>query len=300
MFCLVAPAVTADADGAEPVALALSGSTGAGRLADPHPGCGAGSFGPFRHYDYETTAAPGEFTLLGADARFHMDVHEAPAGGFLPGEDSFLLLANARGTAKLALRSGDCQTPTLLVDGDTVLGEGAWRVGGSSGAYRQIAGSGAFGVDAEAGPGADNAWSLRLSGNFDALDPSLAVAVRDVSWERPGFDYAARRLAVRFGITNSGPGDAFGARLLTWGTTTAGVTPLDASRTRLPDLRAGESTTVRVRYRLAAASPPCDAAVASCRFRATLDVRLPDALDVPATHHAEVEVRAPDLPSGGI
>jgi hypothetical protein len=316
ILCL---AVVATAVRAAPysISIAATGSNGVGRITTPGRPCAEGGDGASWHYDYGSPLAPGKFSGLPGELRFHLDLHSedgstrvdprAPrvSPAFLQGEESHASLVNRRGTVKLRLSAGDCAKPPLQFDGTTTSGSGTWRVGSSSGAYRNATGNGTFTLTADVAPGADNPFDLQLAGSIDVLLPSLKVDVVQTYWGFLGADYLIRKVTVVYRITNTGPGDAFGVRLVSSSSSTPGVTALGPVPQNLGDLlgdpdgagpASGDSEIIRVRYQLGLLQP-CNLVLLGCTFDTTLGVEMPDALDRPATYtHTNTGVRAPDFP----
>jgi hypothetical protein len=291
------------------VNLSLSGKNGVGRIVTGGLSCANGGQGNYRHYTIDTPLAPGTFTSLSGQLRGSLDVHhdgvEPPVGpvttnAFLLGNETHVTFSNQRGTIQLRLSSGTCQSPTLPFDGRAVgPAPGTWVVDPTSasntGAYRQTSGSGTFTLTAGIGPGADNPWALGLTGNFTILEPSLGVSVVSVFWGSLGLDYVSRIVSVIYQITNTGPGDVFGASLVTTTSPTAGVTPLGPVPQPIGDLAAGQAATVTVRYQLGLLHP-CALVILGCQFDTNVQVALPDALDRVTSPSASAHVVAPTFP----
>lgn len=309
---LTAVAVTAlvgpPAAGAAPqqLSVTLSGSNGVGTLTVPGLSCQEGGTGSYRHHLLEGPLPSGAFSQLAGTLRANVEVHRdgppppALAPTFLLGSESHLTLANSRGTLRLTLDGGDCTgdgpNAASFSDATHFTASGSLSGAVGTGAYRQatVAG-GSYQLAAEVAPGADNEWSIGVSGAVDVLQPALQVTVDKTYWGNLGTDYAARIVSVRYRVANAGPGDAFAATLTAASSSTAGVTPLGPVPQPLGDLAAGDSEVVTVRYKLGTASP-CGLVVLSCNFATTVAVTLPDALDVVATPTAAVSVHAPSLP----
>ncbi|MEY2571417.1 MAG: hypothetical protein QOE63_1767, partial [Acidimicrobiaceae bacterium] len=216
---------------------------------------------------------------------------------FLAGIESHASLLNQRGAVKVRLSSGSCATPTLAFNGSQASGSGTWTVDRGSGAYRDITGSGSFSMSgAEVNPGADNALDLQLNGSFSIPDPSLSLQVLKTYWGGLGTDYLSRRVTVVYRITNSGPGDAFGAKLTSTTSSTAGVTPLGPTPQTLFDIPSGAYQDVQVRYQFALLTGPCKLVILSCNFSTTVNVDFPDAFDVSHPLSATKPAVAPTLP----
>lgn len=320
LMCL---AVLATAVRAAPYGISIdaSGANGSGRINTPGRPCAEGGDGASWHYDYESPLTAGTFSALAGELRFHLDLHSedgstrtppldkpappAVSPAFLQGEESHTSLINDRGTVKLRLTSGTCQAPALTFDGSSASGSGAWHVGGSTGSYRNATGSGTFRLVAGVAPGADNPFSLVLDGSLDILAPSLKVEVVETYWGFLGADYLVRKVTVVYRITNTGPGDAFGARVVKVTSPTNGVTVLGPVPQALGDLLGdpdgagpltGDSEIVRIRYQFGLLKP-CALVILGCVFDTKLEVSMPDALDRPATYsQTTVGVRAPDFP----
>jgi hypothetical protein len=308
--------VQAPASADSPVALTLSGSNGVGAIDTPGLECAAGGTGEQRTSLLETTIAPNVLGSLPAAVRSSIEVHTDPElAAVSGGDDSFLLsatsrtaVANDRGVIQATLTSagaagalGDCPVATLDYDPTSMIvtGSGTWSVNGgpgtSSGSYAGATGGGTFTLSARVGPGADNPWSLDLDGSVAVRQPALTVSVERAYWANLGIDYLTRVVTVAVRVTNSGSGDAYGARLVTAGSPTAGVTSLGPVPQALGDIAAGESTVVIVRYKLGLLGP-CALLILGCNFVASIGAQLPDALDVPVNAAQNVAVHAPDLP----
>lgn len=274
---------------------------------------------------------------LPGNLRMHLDLHseehivrsqpgEVPApsqSAWLQGGDSAVTLSNQRGTVTLELRStngGDCTPPHgLTFDGLQASGPATWEITDSTGSYRDAVGDGTASFSASVAPGADNAWDLSLDGDIAVLQPDLQLEVVDTYWAFLGTHYLARIVTVIYRVTNTGPGDAFGVWLTeadspTQGVELIGPLPLIGDippewaqdpeaigpvPQYLADLPSGDSTIVRLRYKLPKPSgnPPCHFIILGCEFESTLTFDMPDALDVvEAPKSATVDVSAPDFP----
>ena len=297
---------------AVPLTFTVQATNGEGNSRTPGRPCGDGGDGAYWHYDYGSALAGGIFSSLAGEVRVHLDLHSdlarfpntagaypAPGGGptaFLLGGESHASLLNDRGSLKLRLTSGSCATPTLAFDGSTASGPGQWAVHAGAGAYRQAAGTGTFTLtQAEVNPGADNRLQMSFSGGVDVLQPSLKVEVLGSYWGQLGADYVSRRPTVVYRITNTGPGDSFGARLVDAQPATNGVRVLGPRQLALGDLSSGESIQVEIRWQLGTTAP-CALVILGCRFDTTLTVDLPDALDVRHVSSKTVAAKAPLSP----
>ncbi len=352
----IAPAARAAENQADPYGfgggVAVQATNGAGRINNAGLPCAEGGDGAYWHYDYGAPLAPDDMSVLPApppaELRLHLDLHSEDSAtrttpvdqkgqpvppspprkpnAFLQGQESHASLVTERGTVKLRLQSGTCDSPTLSFDGTTASGAGTWSVDTSSGAYRQATGNGAFTVAAGVAPGADNPFQLQLDGGLQILQPGLQVCVRDAYWGLLGVDYLLRRLTVIYQISNPGPGDAFGAQFVDATSTTAHRMPVTATqvpRRKLGDLMASgpascpqrsedplqalvspppatpppaQSELVRVRYQLPLSDPPCSLVVLECAFDAAVQVDMPDAFDRPEVKQQTVTVRVPNFP----
>lgn len=300
----------------QPLTVSATGTNAVGRIVDPGRRCADGGSGQYRHVGVEsplpitpnaviTAAAPGFI-------RGTFDVHhdgDEPVGtpispsanqAFLQGTESHVTLSNQRGAVQLRLSAGNCATPTLSFDGHTVSGAGTWKIDpvGTNGDYQGATGTGTFNLSLGVAPGADNPWSLSLNGNISVPQPSLKVEVVSTTWGNLGVDYVTRRVTVTYRVTNTGPGDTFGAVMTNTSSPTPGVTPLGPQPQPLGDLRNGESTTFSVRYAFTLLAGPCQLIILGCEFDTRVAVSMPDVLDkadVPppsATNH----VKAPTFP----
>lgn len=315
---LQGPAALADTP--SPIDVSVTGANGSGRINTPGRPCGfvsgdgevgPGGDGAAWHYDYSAPLAGGSFGLAPSDLRFHLDLHSGqlthaqpgvPANvradnAFLLGKESHATVVTQRGTVKLRLASGTCQTPTLRFDGTTVTGAGSWSLGDATGAYRGATSTGgSFTLGAtDVAPGADNRFDLRLVGGIEVLKPKLKVEVLGTYWGFLGVDYALRRVTVIYKVTNVGDGDSYGVQLTKASTSTAGAGAIGPVPQKLGDLLAGESETVRVAYQLGLLQP-CTLVILGCKLSTTLEVLMPDALDRPATLSATTATKAPTLP----
>jgi len=317
LFVVGAPSASAATNPGPPGGISVVAFDGSGNSSTPGRSCSDGTgaeqgTGAYWHYDYGADLAPNSFSKLDSTSRVHLDLHSdtqryqnasgayaAGSTAFLQGGESHLSILNQRGSVKVRLHSGTCTAPTLAFNGSNASSApdgGTWEVDTGSGAYRDITGSGTFTLtNAEVNPGADNALNLTLKGPFTVPDPSLKLEVANSYWGGLGTDYLTRRVTVQYRITNTGPGDAFGASLVSTASPTSGVTPLGPTPQQLFDLPAGASQIVQVRYQLAGISPPCRVILA-CVFQTSATVSLPDAFDVPHTFAATVTTTAPTLP----
>lgn len=309
MFLVAAFAPIAGA-GTYPVAVTVEALDGSGRSVTPGRGCDAGGAGAYWHYEYGATVPGGRFGAQPSETLVHLELHSdlqrfpnvdgpydpgSDPRAFLQGVESHASFLNERGSVKVRLASGSCDAPTLAFDGSHASGAGTWQVASGTGAYREIAGSGTFTMNAEVNPGADNRLALDLAGEFVIDEPSLQVDVVQTYWGSLGTDYLSRRVSVVYRITNTGPGDSYGGSITDLTNPTSGVSPLIATPIPLGDLAAGESRDLTVRHQLDLLEP-CFLVVLGCRFQTSFTVHLPDALDQPHVHTATVSARAPDLP----
>ncbi|CAN5742013.1 hypothetical protein BH20ACT2_BH20ACT2_10740 [soil metagenome] len=291
-----------------PVVIGASGANGEGRIETPGRRCADGGDGAYWNYDYGAALAGGLFSALPGELRLHLALHSdevrfpnsglpvAGAGAFLQGDESFAVLANDRGTVKLRLRSGDCDDHTLGFDGITAAGAGAWLVDAGQGAYRDVSGSGSFTFTADVAPGADNPFDVALTGSLAVLQPTFDIEVVDTFWGGLGTDYVTRRPTVVFKITNTGPGDAFGAKVAQISSSTPGVAAINTQAgLALGDLAAGDSEFVATRFQLGLLQP-CQLVVLGCVFSTTTRISWADALDVVTTPQLSRPATAPNLP----
>lgn len=302
------------AAGPVPLAVDIRATDGVGTSEHPGRSCAEEGSGAYWHYDYGAKLAPKVFSSLPGDIRAHLDLHSdvarfpnsagayppPPPGAtaFLQGNESHASLLNERGSLKLRMTSGTCATPSLAFNGTVAAGAGTWAVGsdGGAGAYRQATGSGTFTLTGEVNPGADNTLALKLNGSIGVLQPSLRVDAADTYWGGLGTDYLTRRVTVVYKVTNTGPGDSFGARMVSATSPTAGVSALGPQDQPLGDLLAGDTQLFKVRYELGL-DKPCALVILGCSFDTVVKVRMPDALDVAQDFTAPVNgVKAPDLP----
>lgn len=318
---------------ATPVSADVSGTNGVVRTTEPGLSCADDGKGSYRHYFADAPLAGGVMSKLAGSIRSTLDVHyDGPSAlgrqgpnAFLLGSESHATLSNQRGSVQVVLRGGTCQEPALTFNGTTAalpFPSGTWNSadGGvtGTGAYRQVSGSGTFGFSAEMNPGADNAWSLRLDGTLDVLQPGLTVKVERTFWGNLGLDYLSRVVSVVYRVGNTGQGDAFNALFKKADPTGPGVRPCAEPPSALntcpngappeqplgdlqscsdPALPAScDTELVTVRYQLAAVGGPCLLVVLGCQFQTKVDVDMADALDVASTKTTTVTVRAPDFP----
>ncbi len=305
---LAAPSVTA-----APGDLTVDASNGEGHIVQPGRPCDDGGDGAYWHYDYGSDLNPGVFSSLPGEVRVHLDLHSdivrfpntdgayepAPAGptAFLLGTESHASLLNDRGSLKVRLASGDCDEPTVAFDGsEASVEDGEWEVAEGSGAYEGATGDGGFDlIRAEVNPGADNTLELVFDGDITVRQPSLDVEVITTYWGQLGLDYLTRRPTVVYRITNTGPGDSFGARITSVQSLTAGATLLTPADWTIGFLPAGESVDMELRWQLGLLQP-CLLVLLGCRFDSRVTVDFPDALDVPHTFAETVTAQAPLLP----
>jgi hypothetical protein len=314
---LLVPAVAASGASASTLTIPGGGikviaADGAGTSTTPGRSCAEGGTGAYWHYDYGADLLGGSFSNLATTSRVHLDLRSdrtryTNASGaytsgpnpaaYLQGVESHASLLNQRGAVKVRLSSGTCANPTLAFDGSNASGTGQWSVDRGSGAYRDITGSGTFTLtNAEVNPGADNALNLQLNGSFTIPDPALSVQVLKTYWGGLGTDYLSRRVTVVYRITNSGQGDAFGAKLTSTSSSTGGVTPLGPTPQALFDIPAGSYQDVQVRYQFSLLLGPCKLVLLDCPFSSTVNVDFPDAFDVAHPLSASVSAKAPNLP----
>ncbi|WP_436794814.1 hypothetical protein [Actinospongicola halichondriae] len=294
-----------------PIDVESTADNGVGNSRAPGRSCDDGGSGAYWHYDYGTDLPQGTLGDLPVELRTHLDLHsdivrqpntsgatppapESPSA-FLQGIESHASFLTDRGTVKIRLSSGDCETPTLGFDGSIASGTGTWTVDRGTGAYREATGSGVFDLTAEVNPGADNTLSLDLNGDLDILEPELQSEVVSTYWGGLGVDYVSRRVTVVYEITNVGPGDAYGVVLDAAGSPTSGVGDLGPAPQGIGDLLAGQSAIVQVRYQLGLLNP-CLLVLLGCDFDSSLELTVPDALDRPTAVTLSNEVEAPTLP----
>lgn len=331
MVAALLPALLGSTAGAAPLTVQAEGTNGIVRETEPGRTCAEDGAGSYRHFAGEAALAPGRLSNLAGNARTTLDVHyDGPAalgrGGpnaFLLGSESHVTLSNQRGSVQILLRKGTCAEPGLAFDGNTATlgtGQGTWSDSAGdvigSGAFRQVTGSGTFGLTAELNPGADNAWSVTLDGNIQVLQPDLTVKVERTYWGNLGLDYLSRIVTVVYRIGNTGPGDSFGSRF-NGVSGSSGVKPCGdivgvlqqcpdggAPAQSLGDLLSCGSTAlpstcdtevITVRYHLALLGP-CALVLLGCTFQSTIQTSMPDALDAASTKSKTVTVKAPDLP----
>jgi hypothetical protein len=287
----------------QPLTVSLTGANGVGRIQDPGRPCSDGGSGQYRHIGIESALPTTPNAVISASLpaviRGTFDVHHdgsepvgSPVGppvnnqAFLQGTESHVTLSNQRGSVALRLSSGSCANPTLAYDGLSVGGNGTWTVDPDSttGSYHPLppnptTGSGTFQLALGVAPGADNPWALLLNGQITVPQPGLQVDVVSTSWGNLGVDYVTRRVTVVYRVTNTGPGDTFGAVVTEASSPTPGVTPLGPVPQNLGDLLHGESTTFTVRYAFTLLAGPCQLVILGCKFDTKVSVKMPDVLD---------------------
>jgi hypothetical protein len=311
----------------------LAGTNGVGRIMVPGRTCSEGGSGNYRHYSFDGPIPAGVLSQLTGTLRGSVDVHhdgvEPPVGpvsggAFLLGDQNHVTLTNYRGAVQLILHGGQCTSATspltFSADGHQIAAgpfNGKWDItsdiGSTNGAYRSASGSGSYTLTAGVAPGADNPWSLQLSGNISILEPKLTATVVKTFWGNLGLDYATRIVSVTYQITNTGTttskGDAFNTAVSNWSSPTNDVHPLGPSTQALGDqlhpqppspqplgdLLSGQSTQVTLRYQLGLLSP-CLLVILNCNFTSVVTMSGPDALDVPGTFSSTLPVTAPNLP----
>jgi hypothetical protein len=299
----------------QPLTTSLSGSNGVGSIVAPGRACSDGGSGSYRHYSIDAPLPGGVLSQLTGSLRGTLDVHhdgqEPPVGpvqggAFLLGTQSHVTLTNYRGAVQLLLKGGQCGSPTSPLtfspDGHQITAgpfTGTFAVNTdpstTNGSYRGSTGSGTYTLTAGIAPGADNAWSLALNGAISILEPTLAVTVDHTFWGNLGLDYATRIVSVTYKVVNNGPGDAYGASLVSTSSPTNDVQALGPQPQPLGDLLNGQSTFVTVRYHLGLLSP-CQAVILNCTFSTVVNLSSPDALDVPAAPSATLSATAPSVP----
>ena len=238
-------------------------------------------------------------SALPGTARLNLDVHsDAPPDAFLMPDQSHVTLSNQRGKVQLQFDAGSCANKTIAFDGTSASGSGTWSVDPehTTDAYRQASGTGTFTFSSSFAEGNAKPWSLQLQGALDVLQPSLSATFIRSYWGNLGADYAGRIGTVVYRLKNEGPGDAFRVRFLT-PTTVPGINTIEMFPTDLDDLGVGETVDVTVRYKIEpqekAAKGPL---IVRREFDTTLNVVLPDALDVAATKQVLVRVSVPSYP----
>ncbi|MFI1100768.1 hypothetical protein [Streptomyces melanogenes] len=282
---LASAAAPAGALGRAPDSVSVSGSSAAGVVTSA-AGCPSGPLDTTRHLTGDTALNPGVFSSLASQLSVDLPFRVGGTQAALPGGEARVALSNARGTLSLALTSGDCTTPTMSYNGTTVSGSGTWTVvpdTAPANAYRGATGSGSFTVTSDVTPGTGRLWTLNLTGNVTLLQPQVAVTQR-AFWGGIG-NYFSRTLSVEYRIRNTGPGDAFGVRLIDALPTDSRITRIGPVPQTLGAIPAGGSARAVVRYRVCAIS---------CRFTATTQTFLTDALD--ANGHTETVPVAVGVP----
>jgi hypothetical protein len=291
------------AEASTPISITASGANGAGRINTPGRSCEDGGDAASWHYAYESSVRPGVFSDLSSEVRVNLDVHgevepsttTGEPTGWLQGTESTAALVNERGTIVLRLADGGgCGNTTAELDRTKVVTAGTWTVDHGSGSYAGATGTGQFGVTAGIAPGADNPWSLQLSGAIEIAQPVLEVAFVRSWWGNLGTDYLTRRPTVLVRVTNRG-GDGFGLTVTAAASPTAGVQPLTGVPIRLGDLPAGQSLDLTLRYQLGLLAP-CALVIVGCAFGVTVATSVSDALGASAPSSVTVPATAPLLP----
>jgi hypothetical protein len=300
----VALSTAVTASGPASIVISASGTNGDGTSEQPGVPCADGGSGASWRYTYGAELTGGEFSSVPGELQLYIELHSENTGASPPYEDAWLApeqsrvtLSNPRGSMTLGLASGSCDAPTLAFNGTFASGPGTWAVSDNFGSYREATGSGTFTLMASVGPGSDNPFSIGLSGLVTVLTPGLAAELISARWE-PGSSGGSRNAAVTYRITNTGPGDAFGVRLLASSSPAPGITVVSTLPLDLGDLLIGESALAQVRYALQDRES-CGDIRPSCTFEASVSVELPDALDNPTTADATLSVRVPTAPQAG-
>jgi hypothetical protein len=320
------------------IAVHATRSNGRTRIEESLRCDGSEGVAGYWHLQGEDKLSPGTLTApsnpLPGDLRLFADLHSphhtvrvSPEPLAAPGpttQSAYLLpdasrvaMSNARGTVKLVLTSGGCTRAgqTFDFDGSHAAGVGTWAIESGTGSYRSAAANGDFTLQASVLPGADNPWTLDLTGAIRVLQPQLTATVVDTYWGRDGVDYLKRQVAAVYRVTNVGAGDSFGTALTAASSPTPGAsllrivingkhiivngnTPVGAFPRSLGDLASGEDTEITLVWQLPAVGSQsvCKLVILGCEIDTVLTFSAPDALDLPTTHSATNKVRAPDLP----
>lgn len=301
--------------GTVPVAMSVDSDNGTGRVVTPGRSCDDGGAGAYWHYEYGDELPSSPVSARPTDVQVHLDLHSDeqrfpnvsgdpyPNGtnptAFLQGNESHASMLTERGSVKLRLASGSCDSPTLAFDGSNASGSGTWAVDPNAvtGAYEGVTGNGTFTiVNAEVNPGADNDLRINFNGSLTVPNPSFKVEVVRTYWSGLGTDYLSRRVTVVYRITNTGPGDSYGARITGITDLTTGVTPMIGTPIEIGDLRAGETYDIQFRHQMSLLSGPCKLIILGCVFQTRFNVSFPDAFDQPHAFTGTVTSKAPDLP----
>ena len=309
---LIAPDASA---GTVPVSMSVDADNGTGRIVSPGRACNDGGAGSYWHYEYGDELPSSPISSKATEVRVHLDLHSdeqnfpnvsgdpypngANPTAFLQGNESHASMLTERGAIKVRLSSGSCTSPTLAFDGSQASGTGTWAVDPNavSGAYEGVTGSGTFNlINAEVNPGADNDLRINFSGSLTVPSPSFQVQVLRTYWAGLGTDYLSRRVTVVYRLTNTGPGDAYGARITGITDLTTGVTPMIGTPIDIGDLRSGESYDIQFRHQMSLLSGPCKLVILGCVFQTRFDVSFPDAFDLPHAFNGTVTSKAPTLP----
>lgn len=298
--------------GNAPVPIEISASSDAAVVAVHRDGrtCDAGGEGSAWR---GRMAAPIDGLVAGNDARLSMDLtvrselvdpqggvdpHAAvvdpvgpPAGHLDPG--AIGAITDDRGTLKLAVTPGDCDSADLAFDGVNAVGAATWSVERGTGAYAGVTGGGSVELALETRPGADNHWSAAISGDLVAPQPELALEPLDSWWGNHGLDYLLRRVTVSVRVRNVGDGWAFRPTLVNVSSDSVGVVALGPGDTDLGPLPPGGYVDVALRYALGPFQP-CGPIVRSCEFEARADVSWEDVLGTPSSDSAVTTVETPE------
>src|SRR5436190_2882785 len=238
--------------GATSVSAQLTGVSGFGSF-DDRLDCGTeGGAGDTWRYEWTDQLASDVTGVLAGRWNGTFEVHRAARGAFVPAGDGHLALTVAgpgghSGTALFdTAGSGSCDdaaltlTPLEPSDPTAQLMSGALPVvaTGGRGALRGLTGSGAARLTLELTPGADNAASIALAGDFDVPDPAIAVASGSARWANLTA-FLQHRLTVTVSLANAAAaGDAFDVKV-------TGVSPgsVDGVPTAPATLPAGAATS---------------------------------------------------------
>ncbi|MEJ7784819.1 MAG: hypothetical protein WKF96_08450 [Solirubrobacteraceae bacterium] len=229
----------------------LTGGNGEGSFVDTLD-CAEGGDGDSFRYAWQDQPSGPASGLFAGTWNGSFEVHEAGRGpaAFVPRGDGRLSITLAaggerRGTGGLdTTADGSCADAPLTLgtqpDGDPeVTGTLPVTATGGTGALRGLTGTGAIAFTLELGPGADNLARIDLTGNLDVAAPTLAVGTTQARYLNLS-EYFAKRVRLAVEVRNTGPGDAYGARLTSVSGATGRFGGLPTSAQTIP---AGQSRT---------------------------------------------------------
>jgi hypothetical protein len=205
---------------ATPAQASLTGVNGEGTFDDTLA-CGQGDGPSWRYYWLDQPAtSPGGIFAGTWNGTF--EVHDAggrTGAAFIPDGDGRIAITLDRGGAGFfdLAGGGDCANPTLALarplDGPVASGTLPVVATGGTGALRGLTGSGTAGLQLQLGPGADNAATVDLTGDWSVTAPAVSVTGASSRWQNLSA-FLAKRLDVTVGLADApGVGDAFETRI---------------------------------------------------------------------------------------